>query len=93
VTFRILTPCFLQAPFSRTVSDAIAACCERISAIELDRGEISKKQRAKLSKEAQPYQDFIDNALFAMAGFSPLKLLFGKLFALTWRLLYPTSVR
>jgi hypothetical protein len=37
-------------------------------AIGVTGGEVSKKNRAALSEEAQPYQDFIDPVLFAMAG-------------------------
>ena len=67
---RLLTPCLKTGPFVATVSDAIASASTRIVAIETARGEVGKRNRAVLSKEAQPYQDFIDHVLFAMAGLS-----------------------
>ncbi len=70
VAMRLLMPHLETAPFVATVSDAIAAASTRIVAIEAARGEVNKKHRATLSIEAQPYQDFIDHALFAMAGLS-----------------------
>ena len=70
VALRLLKPGLAAAPFSPTVSDAIVLASERIAAIEASRGDITKKQRAALSKEAQPYQDLTNQILFAMAGFS-----------------------
>jgi hypothetical protein len=70
VALRLLSPSFKTAAFTATVSDAIVSAATRIIAIEAARGEVNKKSRAALSEQAQPYQDFIDRVLFAMAGLS-----------------------
>jgi hypothetical protein len=68
VAFNLLSPCLKTAPFVPIVADAIISAAKRIIVIEASRGEVNKKSRAALSEQAQPYQDFIDGILFAMAG-------------------------
>jgi hypothetical protein len=55
-------------PFSLTVAKAMTKAARRVCAIERKRGEISRRERSKLADDARPYQDFIDELLFAMAG-------------------------
>jgi hypothetical protein len=64
----MLCPALQDAPFSRGISDAITLATSRIIEIETARGEIGRRDRSALAEEAQPYQDFIDRILFAMAG-------------------------
>jgi type I restriction-modification system DNA methylase subunit len=66
--FDMLAPAMQTAPFSRGVSDAIVLATRRIIEEEKGRGEISRHERSALTEEAQPYQEFIDRILFAMAG-------------------------
>ncbi len=68
VAFHALAPELESAPFSRGVADAIAIATARIVEIETARGDVSKRNRAALGEESQPFQDFIDNVLFTMAG-------------------------
>jgi Eco57I restriction-modification methylase len=55
-------------PFSTAVRDAIIEAANRIIAIEKERGEISRSARSALDPAAQPYQDFIDQLMYGMAG-------------------------
>jgi hypothetical protein len=70
VALQLLSPGLKTAPFVATMSDAIISAATRIIAIEAARGEVNKKNRAALSEQTQPYQDFIDRVIFAMAGLS-----------------------
>jgi hypothetical protein len=64
----ILKPLLKIAPFSLVVRDAIVAAAKRIIAVEESRGEISRSDRSALAPAAQPYQDFIDQLFYGMAG-------------------------
>jgi type I restriction-modification system DNA methylase subunit len=55
-------------PFSTAVREAIIEAARRIIAIEQERGEIARRDRSALDPAAQPYQDFIDQLLYGMAG-------------------------
>jgi hypothetical protein len=55
-------------PFSLAVREAVIEAVKRIIAIEQERGEISRTDRAALDTTAQPYQDFIDQLMYGMAG-------------------------
>ena len=66
-----LDPLFETAPFSPVVRDAIVAAVEKIIAIETDRGEIARAARSALAPAAQPFQDFIDECFFRLAGLTP----------------------
>ena len=61
----------VNAPFDSALVDVLVAVVERIEEIESRRGPIARSARSALSPEAQPYQDFIDRVLFALAGLSP----------------------
>lgn len=65
---RLITPALRNGAFSEGISDAISCSVAQIIRNEEARGEISRRERAALSTESQPYQDFIDHILFAMAG-------------------------
>jgi len=66
--FAVLGPGLAQPPFSPAVRDAIVDLVGRIIAIEAARGEIARTERSHLAPAAQPFQDFIDRLLYAMAG-------------------------
>lgn len=55
-------------PFSVAVREAVIEAVKRIMAIERKRGEITRRDRSALDPGAQPYQDFIDQLLYGMAG-------------------------
>lgn len=63
VATRLIAPALKSFPFSRGVSDVITAAARRIVEVESERGEVSKRDRALLAPEAQPFQDFIDSVL------------------------------
>ena len=69
-----LDPLFETAPFSPVVRDAIVAAVEKIIAIETDRGEIARAARSALAPAAQPFQDFIDECFFRLAGLTPAEV-------------------
>lgn len=56
------------APFSPVARDAVVAAVEKIIAIESRRGDIHRADRSALAPQAQPFQDFIDELFFRMAG-------------------------
>ena len=66
--FEMLAPALQAAPFSQSVANVITVAATRIVEIERERGEISRRERSALAEKAQPYQNFIDSILFAMAG-------------------------
>jgi len=67
---RLIAPALRNGAFSDGISDAISCAVAQIIRIEEARGEISRRERAILSPDSQPYQDFIDHLLFSMAGLS-----------------------
>jgi len=67
---KLLRPNLNAAPFSTGVVDVIDWSVARIIEAETARGAVNKRARAALADESQPYQDFIDQVLFDMAGFS-----------------------
>ena len=69
--FAVVSKLTVNAPFDSALVDVLVAVVERIEEIESRRGPIARSARSALSPEAQPYQDFIDRVLFALAGLSP----------------------
>ncbi len=69
--FQLVAPLTKTGPFDPVLGEVLVAAVERIEAIEAKRGEIARRERSALAPEAQRYQDFIDQLLFAMAGLSP----------------------
>jgi hypothetical protein len=63
-----LRPLLERPPFSPAVQTVIVAAVERIIAIEASRSQIARKDRSALDPDAQPYQDFIDQLLYGLAG-------------------------
>ena len=57
-----------EPPFDGAIEAALVDTANRIRLAELDRGEISRTERAVLGTSSQPYQDFIDGVLFRCAG-------------------------
>jgi hypothetical protein len=57
-----------ESPFSPVIQIAIVEAVNRIIDIENSRGDIRRVDRSALDPHAQPYQDFIDRLLYAMAG-------------------------
>jgi type I restriction-modification system DNA methylase subunit len=68
--FEILRPSLNAPPFAGVVRETLVELVARIVDAERRRGPITRRQRAKLSPEAQPFQDLIDRILFALAGFT-----------------------
>jgi hypothetical protein len=68
--FETLRPTLAEAPFPSSVRAAMIAASDRIAEIEAGRRAISRAERSALDPEAQPYQDFIDRLMFALAGLS-----------------------
>ena len=66
--FQHLQPLLVDPPFSLALQAAIIEAVQQITAIEEARGEISRSARSALASAAQPFQDFIDRLLFALAG-------------------------
>jgi hypothetical protein len=66
----VLRPLLAEPPFSPAVRAVIVAAVQQIMRIEADRGEIARTDRSALDPDAQPYQDLIDQLLYAMAGLS-----------------------
>lgn len=66
--FLCLLPTLSEPPFSLAVRDTIVNVVNRITAIEMNRGDIARIERSALSLDAQPFQSFIDRLFFAMAG-------------------------
>ena len=66
--FAALQPGLAHPPFSLAVRDVMVDLVNRIIAIEEARGEIARAARSALAPAAQPFQDFIDRLLYAMAG-------------------------
>ena len=66
--FQHLQPLLVNPPFSLALQAAIIEAVHQITAIEQARGEISRSARSALARDAQPFQDFIDRLLFALAG-------------------------
>jgi len=66
----ILAPLLARVPFSLAIRDAVIEAVEIIGGIEAKRGEISRSARSALEPAAQPFQDFIDQLLYKMAGLS-----------------------
>ncbi len=61
-------------PFSPAIVDAIIAAVQEIIQIEDTRGSIARTERSALATKAQPYQDFIDQVLFDLAGFTTAQI-------------------
>ncbi len=63
-----IRPLTVTAAFSPVVVDVIVNAVEKIIEAEAGRGEISRSDRSALSPAAQPFQDFIDDVFFLLAG-------------------------
>jgi hypothetical protein len=66
----MLAPALRSFPFSRGIADTIVLATSRIMELEAARGQISRRERSALTEETQPYQDFVDHVLLAMADIS-----------------------
>lgn len=64
----ILSPYLSRAPFTLAIQKAVIDATRTIIAFECKRGNVQRNERSALSPQAQPYQDFIDSVLYAMAG-------------------------
>ena len=60
-----------NAPFDPFIRSLIVEVTKTIIRLERRRGEISRSDRSAVSAAAQPYQDFIDQLFFTMAGLTP----------------------
>lgn len=69
-TLELLRPVLSAHSFSMAVHDVVVEAVDRILEIETRRGEISRMARSNLDSEAQPYQSFIDQLFYRMAGLS-----------------------
>ena len=67
----LLAPLLETAPFSPVLIDTVVLAVDRIVEAEKRRGSMSRSDRSALSSKAQPFQDFLDELFFAMAGLSP----------------------
>ncbi len=56
------------APFSLAIRDVVVELVRRIVEAEQKRGEIARSERSALCADARPYQDLVDQLLYAMAG-------------------------
>ena len=68
---KLLAPLLDSTPFSLVLQDAVVAAVKKIIDVETHRGGISRTDRSGLSPAAQPFQDFIDDLFFRMAGLTP----------------------
>jgi PAS domain-containing protein len=66
--FRSLAMSLSEPPFGRIVQQAIVEAVRQIIGIENGRGDIRRVDRSALDPHGQPFQDFIDRLLYAMAG-------------------------
>ncbi len=66
----LLAPLLETAPFSPVLIDTVVLAVDRIVEAEKRRGSMSRSDRSALSAKAQPFQDFLDELFFAMAGLS-----------------------
>jgi hypothetical protein len=66
--FAILSSYLVRAPFALAIQGAVIDATRTIIAFECKRGKIQRNERSALSPQAQPYQDFIDSVVYAMAG-------------------------
>jgi len=66
----LLPPTAAGGPFSSAARTALEALARKVRAEEEARPEIGRRERSRLSDNAQPYQDEIDAILFELAGFS-----------------------
>jgi hypothetical protein len=65
-----LSPYLSRAPFALAIREAVIDATRTIFASEIKRRSVKGAERSKLSPENQPYQDFIDAVVYAMAGSS-----------------------
>jgi hypothetical protein len=68
--FAILSAYLSRAPFALAIQEAVIDATRTIIAYECKRRNVQRSERSMLSPEAQPYQDFIDAVVYAMAGLS-----------------------
>ena len=68
LAFNLIQHLTKDAPFSPALQGVIIEAVNWIVRIETDRGEIARVDRSQLAPAAQPYQDFIDQLFYAMAG-------------------------
>ncbi len=64
----IIAPLCANGPFSPVVRESIELLVRRIREAEGQRGIITRTERARLSEVAQPYQNALDQIVFALAG-------------------------
>jgi hypothetical protein len=56
------------APFPKVVADILGALSDGIQRHEQQRGDITRRERARLAQPAQPIQELVDRVLFGLAG-------------------------
>lgn len=61
-------------PFSPAIRDSIIEAVSHIIDLEIRRGDITRQARSALAPEAQPFQDFIDQLFYMMAGLTDLEV-------------------
>lgn len=66
--FKLLQPLLTDPPFRLPLCTALIKAVDHITTLEGERGDIARTERSALHPTAQPYQDLIDQLLFAMAG-------------------------
>lgn len=71
IAFDLVRRLTKDAPFSPALRGVVIEAVNCIVRIETDRGEIARVDRSQLAPTAQPYQDFIDQLFYAMAGLTP----------------------
>jgi hypothetical protein len=72
---RQIRPLLDTAPFSPIFQDLIAAAARKLIEAEAARGPISRQERSSLSELAQPYQDFVDELFYRLAGLTPQEVM------------------
>ncbi len=65
-----IRPAIAVPPFPCAIQDVVVEAVDQIIKIEEARKNMSRSDRSSLHPLAQPYQDFIDGVLYAMAGLS-----------------------
>ena len=64
----VVAPLLKTAPFSPTVQDVVVAAVDRIIDAETNRSPMLRSDRSDLCAAAQPFQDFLDEVFFQLAG-------------------------
>jgi len=68
--YQLAQPMLIKQPFPLSLMELVSMAAKQIIKIEQERGKITRRERSHLDPAAQPYQDFIDRMIYAMAGIS-----------------------